>query len=326
MQPSPDTLIAILGPTASGKSAVAMDVARILASEGQGCEIVSCDSMQVYRELDIGTAKPSTSDMREIPHHLVNCVGIDDRFDTNRFVQQARTCCRDIRSRGKRPVLVGGSGLYAKAFLYGFHLQPACEATFRQICQEAQTNEGLTALTKELLAAKGTVAQQTLLNPRRLIRAVEILRLTGRPPDPDDGEVATQPATTSASACEAGRHYVLLPPKDDLRATIERRTLDMLNRGWIDEVRELTRKGLFDTPTAYQALGYTVIADWDANGNRNVAELARNVSTKTWQYARRQMTWFRHQHPGACLLTLKHGVTASQTALAIAHHFLSSSY
>ena len=298
-------IIAILGPTASGKSAVALDLARRMPSE-----IVSCDSMQVYKELDIGVAKPGPAELHEIKHHLINERSIVERFDTNQFVLAARAACERIWNQNKTVILVGGTGLYAKSLLYDFELQPSDPVVFKEICQQAQTKAGLNALTAELRAAGYTETNHSNLlnNPRRIIRAVEILRLK----EHSEGQGADL-SPLNAQIIQ----FILLPPKDALRKQIFTRTAAMLNCGWVEETIALTKKGLFDTPTAYQALGYREIRQWIDEGNHTISALQSLLGTKTWQYARRQITWFRRQHPGAYLLTLKHDYSVPQIIGAI---------
>lgn len=298
-------IIAILGPTASGKSAVALELARHMPGE-----IISCDSMQVYKELDVGTAKPSPEELAEVKHHLINARSIYDRFDTNQFVLAARAACEKIWAQGKIVILAGGTGLYAKSLLYDFKLQPSDSDLFNAICRQAQTDVGLDSLKAELKAAGYSDQENSAIfaNPRRLIRAVEILRLkedfTGQ-----GNKLAPLNATIS--------QFILLPPKDLLRQRIFSRTEHMLQNGWVEETIKLTRKGLLDTPTAYQALGYREIREWLDDGNGETETLQNILGTKTWQYARRQFTWFRRQHPGAYLLSLQYDVSVSQIVQAI---------
>lgn len=299
---------AILGPTASGKTDLAVSLARHF-----GAEIISCDSMQVYRELRLGTAKPTPRQLNLVRHHLINCASIHERFDVNRFVTEARKILADCAARGKKAILAGGTGLYAKALVYGFQLQPADGALFRAVCDQASDPAGVQALRDELeqsyRLAGEAIPGAFLANPRRLIRAVEILRLTGKPP------AASPPAETPATPrCP---QFVIMPHPGQLKERIFRRTEAMLQAGWIDEALELGGNGLLDTPTAYQALGYREIVEWSKSSGRPTGWLADRIATKTWQYARRQMTWFRHQHPRACLLTVGETTTTDEMCAAI---------
>ncbi|MDT8389790.1 MAG: tRNA (adenosine(37)-N6)-dimethylallyltransferase MiaA [Lentisphaeria bacterium] len=298
-------IIAILGPTASGKSAVALELARRLPSD-----ILSCDSMQVYKELAIGTAKPSRAELDEVKHHLISEKSIHERFDTNQFVLAARSACELIWKQEKTVILAGGTGLYAKSLLYDFNLRPADQTLFKTICSEAESAAGLACLRAELKAAgyDDEKSPDVFSNPRRLIRAIEIARLTKH----RQGEGNDLPPLNAVV-----KQFILMPPNDLLRQRIFARTARMLADGWIEETVQLTQRGLFNTPTAYQALGYREIHQWLEEGNHDLKALEMVIATKTWQYARRQLTWFKRQHPGACLLPLKHDYSVSGIVQAI---------
>lgn len=254
-------------------------------------EIISCDSMQVYRGLDIGTAKPTAEERRRIPHHLVDILDLQQPWDANRFVVAAEPLLAEIAGRGRIPMLVGGTGLYARALIYGFSLQPSDPAIFAQVCHEYDAG-GADALKQELLAAGGTLHPDILKNWRRLVRAVEILRLTGQ-----------LPRSSKEDNPRSGmRQFVLLPSLDLLRERIRRRTGLMLEQGWIAETQRLLAAGLEQAPTARQALGYPEIAAYLRRGDSDQKTLLETLVLRTVQYARRQRTWFRHQHPGATLL------------------------
>ena len=282
--------IAILGPTCSSKSEVAMRIAGTLDGE-----IVSCDSMQVYRGLDIGTAKPSVAERQRIPHHLVDILDLQQPWDANRFVLAAEPLLAEIASRRRPAILVGGTGLYARALIYGFSLQPSNPEVFAQVCREYESG-GETALKQELLAAGGALHPDILKNWRRLVRAVEILRLTGLPPR-SSKEDAPRPGF---------QQFILLPSLDLLRQRIRHRTAAMLAQGWIEETRQLLAAGLEQAPTARQALGYPEIAAYLRSGGTDRQALLEQLVLRTVQYARRQRTWFRHQHPGTTLLEFDH--------------------
>lgn len=303
--PQNRSIIAILGPTASGKSAVAMELARRLPSD-----ILSCDSMQIYKGLDIGTAKPSQVELDEVKHHLISEKSIYERFDTNQFVLAARDTCDLIWKQGKTVILAGGTGLYAKSFLYNFKLQPSDHKLFKDICKEAETETGLTGLKAELKAAGYDEAESPGIfnNPRRLIRAVEIFRIKGNL----KGEGTEFPPLKAHI-----KQFILMPPNDLLRQRIFARTAKMLKNGWVEETVQLIQKGLFNTPTAYQALGYREIRHWLEEGGNDLKALEFLIGTKTWQYARRQLTWFKRQHPGAYLLPLRHDYSVEGIVKAI---------
>jgi tRNA dimethylallyltransferase len=272
--------------------------------------------MQVYRGLDVGTAKPPRSDRAIVPHHLVDCADIGERFDASRFVAEATAAVTAIWNRRRTALLVGGTGLYARSLLYGLQFRPAFRQVAEQVQSEARSSVGLESLRLELSASdpEGKIPGDTYDNPRRLVRAVEVLRATGSLPDaPQDLGVGHSRLARDGKV----HQFVMLPQREELRNRIRKRTRDMILNGWLDETRKLVAAGLLTSPTAYQALGYRDIATWLPLKDAGIDDLQRRICHKTWQYARRQMTWFRHQHPGACLLPLRKGVPAESVARGI---------
>lgn len=304
-------LLAILGPTGCGKSAVAMALARQLPAE-----IISCDSMQVYRGLDLGTAKPTPAEQAAVPHHLVDTCEITEPYDVKRFLHAAQAAWQDILARGRWPILCGGTGLYARALLYGYELRPTDPAVRAAVAAELATR-GAPALLAELASADPVTAAQVTGNDRRLIRAVEVLRLTAAAPG-----ARPAPAQRIAVPTLPFTQFVLLPDLELGRARIATRTAAMLAAGWVDEARALLAAGLLHTPTASQALGYATIGQFLATATPGAppdhAALATALVTETCRYAKRQRTWFRHQHPGAQVLALG----AADTPEAVAARLL----
>ena len=287
-------IIAILGPTCCWKSEVGLRLAERFSGE-----VVSCDSMQVYRGLDIGTAKASAEERARVPHHLIDILDISQPYDANRFVAAAKHAIDGIRSRHHRAFLVGGTGLYTRALLYGFSLLPSAPEVFRRLDQEAATENGrgrLIAMLEEAAARHGTaVPDECRLNPRRLVRACEILTLTGTPPWLLKQKNDT-PDPRSLQFC-------IVPPLPMVKERIFQRTFLMLEQGWIEEADKADKAGLLSTPTARQALGYPEIIRYlHGEGPASLELLAECLANKTVQYARRQLTWFKHQHPGAVML------------------------
>ncbi len=296
--------IGIFGPTCCWKSETAVAVAKNI-----GGEIVSCDSMQVYRGLEIGTAQPSRAEQGIVPHHLIGCMEIDERYDVNRFMELAKAAIDGIHARGLRAVVVGGTGMYARALAYGHTLLPSDEAVFESVKRQLEDG-GRDVLEAELINAAGgreNVPKDILLNPRRLIRACEVLRIAGNVPwEIHGGENAAAPSI---------RQFILLPELELLKGRIRARTARMIDAGWIEETQRAVGKGLMQTPTARQALGYSEIAAFlDGRGPDTVDELATLLVSKTIKYARRQFTWFRHQHPGAAMLSV---ASAEEAAAAV---------
>lgn len=290
--------IGIFGPTASGKSAVALQVARKI-----GGEIISCDSMQVYRGLDIGTAKPTPAEQAAVPHHLVDFLEIDEPFDVERFKMLAEAAIADIRSRGAWPIVCGGTGYYARQLFYGEELPPS-DPQVRQQVDEVLAEQGTAPLLQELAETDPESIPRVEDNPRRLARAVEIIRLTGKPVPPRQSDPPEW----------AGPQFVLIPEVEITWRRIQRRTKQMLEQGWIEETARLVKAGLLTSPTAHQALGYPEIAAWLAADGEDREELAETLFILTRRYAKRQRTWFRNQHPGAIILNLQGDYAADEVA------------
>ena len=286
---SASPVLVLLGPTCSGKSALGLELASRLSGE-----VISCDSMQVYRGLAIGTAQPTEEERERVPHHLVACLELQEPWNVNLFVPAAKRLTGEISARGHLPIIVGGTGLYARALCYDFQLLPSDAALAAGLRKESSTPEGRERLQAELSAA-GPLPDDLQRNPRHLARAVEIYRLTGQAPWKLRGR--------SEKPLEGFRQFCLLPDFAHLKERIRRRTAAMIAAGWVDECREALRRGLAQTPTAWQALGYRDIAEYLAgHGPFTESALTETLANRTIQYARRQLTWFRHQHPGAVWL------------------------
>lgn len=292
----PCPCVLLLGPTCAWKSEAAERAAAELSAE-----IVSCDSMQVYRGLDIGTAKPDARSQQCSSYHLLDCLDIDEPYDAHRFVQRAQAALGAIQSRGGRALMVGGTGLYARALVYGYEMLPASPELFAQLTalseQPGGREELLARLEAAAVASGATIHEEVYRNPRRLVRACEVLALTGRLPWELQKKHAAAPPNV--------RQLCVLPELSMLKERIRRRTALMLANGWVEEAARLGAAGLMSTPTARQALGYREIIDClngkVPGGQEALPELLAN---RTIRYARRQLTWFRHQHPGAQLLSI----------------------
>jgi tRNA dimethylallyltransferase len=276
--------VLLAGPTACGKSEVALRLAEKL-----GGEIVSVDSMQVYRGLDLGTAKPSPADRARVPHHLIDVVELTEPFDAARFSRLARQAMAEIQSRGRRPILCGGTGLYFKAFSEGLGEAPPANTQLRA---ELETRP-LADLLREL-AERDPETYQTIdrQNPRRVVRAVEVLRLTGKPFSQQ--RAAWQNAPEGAG--QTMNFFGLTRSTADLQQRIAARVDEMFHRGLVAESKRLLELGLAQNRTAMQALGYRQVIE-HLHGQRDLAETIELVKIRTRQFAKRQMTWFRkHAH------------------------------
>jgi tRNA dimethylallyltransferase len=281
MENIPDPLpVFLAGPTAAGKSGVALELA-----ERIGGEIISVDSMQVYRGLDIGTAKPSPAAQTRVPHHLIDVAGLDESFDAARFVSLAGAAAAAIRSRGRVPIFCGGTGLYFKAFLEGLGAAPPSDPKIRAELELTPLETLLTELERRDPAAFQKVDRQ---NPRRVIRALEVIRITGRP-------FSGQRADWQAGRPAVPGHFIgLTRPAGELSERIRRRVDEMFANGLVAETGALLQRGLAKNPTALQALGYRQVVE-HLRGERPLAETIELVKIRTRQYAKRQLTWFRRQ-------------------------------
>ena len=271
--------IVILGPTCSGKSACAVELAHRIDAE-----VISCDSMQIYRGLEIGTAQPSMEERAGIPHHLIGERDIHEPYDVNRFLEQCKGHLRRLEAAGKRAVIVGGTGLYAKALVYGHVLPPSEPALAERIRRINETPEGHSALMEELEKAAGgpaAIPRDLVLNPRHFTRACEVFRLTGMLP--------WQLNPPNAVPSDEFRQVILLPDFGELKERIRFRTRRMLEAGWVDEARRACEAGLLESPTARQALGYKDIHAYLESGKEDPEGLWTVLSNRTIQYARRQI-------------------------------------
>ena len=272
--------IFLAGPTAAGKSAVALELAERINGE-----IISVDSMQVYRGMDIGTAKPGAAELRRVPHHLLDVAGLEENFDAAQFVRLARAAVAEIQARGRVPVFCGGTGLYFKAFLDGLGVAPARDIALRKTLEAQPLSELLVELEKLDPATFQRIDRQ---NPRRVVRAVEVIRLTGRP---FSEQRAQWPAAADA---RSGYFFGLTRPAGELKERIVRRVDEMFARGLVAETEALLRAGLDRNPTAMQALGYRQVVE-HLRGQRNLTDTVELVKIRTRQFAKRQMVWFRRQ-------------------------------
>jgi tRNA dimethylallyltransferase len=285
--PLPSPLL-LAGPTAVGKSEVAL-----LLAEKLGGEIVSVDSMQVYRRLDIGTAKPSEAERERVPHHLIDIVDLTEPFDAAQFLKRARETVTQIQTRNRLPILCGGTGLYFKGFLEGFGDAPPGDPRLRAELERIP----LPALLQEL-AERDRITYEKIdrQNPRRVLRALEVIRLTGKPFSAQRS--GWQTPTMTAQASDIRHHgaacFGLIRSAGDLRKRLDRRVEEMFCRGLVAETEALLKRGLADNKTALQALGYRQVAEF-LEGKRSLPETIELVKIRTRQFAKRQMTWFRRQ-------------------------------
>lgn len=282
----------LMGPTASGKSFLAL----LLAEKYDG-EIISADSMQIYKGLDIGTAKPTQEERVKIAHHLLDIVEITEKYDVFSFRDAAEKAVEEIRERGKLPVIAGGTGLYMRSLLYGLDELPS-SPELRKSLDEKYDNEENFAELVAIMEEKAPGDLAALRNHRRkLIRAYEVFLLTGK-------EMTFLQQAWKKEARKDARSFVLVWENSVLKERIALRCRQMLEAGWIEEAESFIKNGLLASPTAWQVLGYRQIGQYLA-GILKKEELFEKIATATWQYARRQNTWFRTQHPEAIRICME---------------------
>lgn len=251
-------------------------------------EIVSCDSLHVYRGLDIGSAKPSAAEQAEIPHHLVDVVDPDQDFSAADYARQARVALAAIAGRGRLPIVAGGTGLYLRALRRGLFEGPARDPALRRRLERVANRRGDGCLHRMLARVDSDSAARIAPRDRvRVVRALEVYRASGRP--------LSAHHRGDAPLGDDDRWLVvgLAPPRDVLRAAVEARTRAMFAAGLLEEVRALLERFPPDL-RPLRAIGYRQAAAV-VRGERTVEDGQRDIVKETMRYAKRQMTWFRHQ-------------------------------
>jgi tRNA dimethylallyltransferase len=278
-------VLAVVGPTASGKSAIALEIARARTAAGRPTELVAIDAFTVYRGMDVGTAKPSAAERSEVRHHLVDVLDPSEELTVAAFQRLARAAIDDVLDRGATPLLVGGSGLYWRAVVDPLRFPPTDqEVRARLEARWADDPEGahrhLAEVDPEAAARIGPG------NLRRSVRALEVLELTGEPFSAFDDAWSRY-----VSIYPGLRVAYLEPPAAELRERILERAVAMVGDGLLDEVRALRDREALSR-TARQGIGYAE-AFAVLDGSASAAELAASIAKRTWGYARRQRSWFR---------------------------------
>ncbi len=289
-----DRLIVLSGPTASGKSGLALELAREFP-----LEIVNADSLQVYRYMDIGTAKPSAAERREVPHHLIDVAKPDEPYDAGRFVREAEGAIAEIRGRGKVPIVVGGTGMYIRTLLRGLDPLPS-DPGVREALARRWDAEGGAALHEELSRTDPETAAKIHPSDRhRVIRALEIAAVTGIPPSRARTAWATR---TGDPGC---LFLALWPDRETLYRRIDLRSEEMFRRGLLEEVRRLLVWGYGRDLKPMKALGYRHAVSHLLDG-ADRARTVEDLKRDTRRYAKRQLTWLSsetnlvHIVPGEC--------------------------
>ena len=275
-------LLVLCGPTASGKTALGVALA-----QATGGEVVSADSMQIYRRMDIGTAKPTKEEMGGIPHHMLDVADPAEDYSVARYVHDADACVRDILSRGKLPIVVGGTGLYIDNLIAGRDFASFTGA-WREKLQARTREEGLPALHEELRRIDPDRAEKLHPNDeKRILRALEVWYETGETITAHDERTRSLPPKYDAlQVC------LTFSRREDLWERIDRRVDLMMAAGLEEEVRSLLASGVPPAATAMQAIGYKEFAA-ALRGEEPIAQAVDEVKLRSRQYAKRQLTWFR---------------------------------
>ena len=277
-------VLCVAGPTACGKTK--MGVA--LAHRFDG-EVVSVDSMQIYRDLTVGTAAPTADEMEGVPHHMIGVADVAESWSVARYVERADACIQDILARGKLPVLVGGTGLWLDALIRGSEFAPGQQGgAIRLGLQQRVRQEGTAPLLEELRRIDPAAAEKLhLKDEKRILRALEVYYETGE----------TMTERNAAEKARAPRYEAVwlglsYENRDELRARIDRRVDEMVAHGLLDEVRWLLARQLPADATCWQAIGYKQFLSV-ARGEATAEEAVEEVKLRSRQYAKRQLTWLR---------------------------------
>ena len=279
--------VAITGPTASGKTALSLSLAKTLDGE-----IISCDSMQIYQGMDIGTAKATEAERAEVVHHLIDIVSPLENFSVESYRAMAVDCCHDLEGRGKTPIFVGGTGLYIDSLTRGSGLDiPESDADYRdRILEGLKTEEDIDALWQRLMKVDSESAEKIHKNNvKRVIRALEIYDKTGRKKSELDRE-----SQNFIPEVFVGMITLDFLDRELLYRRIDTRVDMMVDMGLVSEVESLYQRGLLSGKTASAAIGYKEIVEFLEN-KCTLDEAIEKIKLASRRYAKRQLTWFRHK-------------------------------
>ena len=293
-------LICIAGPTASGKTALAVELAKSFNGE-----VVSCDSMQIYKRMDIGTAKPTREEMQGIPHHMIDICDPEEDFSVSKYCEMATPIVDDILARGKTAIIAGGTGLYMDSLIRGNDFAPFPATGHRERLEEKLNEVGLDAMLCELSAIDPEAAQRAQKNPRRVIRALEVYYETGETITAHN--LRTQAIPPRYSPLWLGLDF---EPRQLLYDRIDLRVGMMLEMGLMDEIKSLLASGIPENCTAMQAIGYKEFVAALA-GCGTIEEAADQVRQGSRRYAKRQLTWFK-RNKEMNWLTRREGTSAEE--------------
>ena len=312
--------LAITGPTASGKTALSLALAERLS-----CEIISCDSMQIYKGMDIGTAKATVAERESVPHHLIDFLSPTESYSVESYRASAIECVRDITSRGKLPLFVGGTGLYIDSVSRGCAQDaPESDPEYREeLFSRIKTDEDITALWERLRQVDPESAEKIHKNNvKRVIRALEIYDKTGKPKSQLDRESVEAPGEVFV-----GMITIDFLDRDLLYRRVDTRVDIMMKEGLLCEVKSLYDAGLLSDGTASAAIGYKELIEY-LDGRCTLDEAVENLKLASRRYAKRQLTWFRHEKGARTIYAdrldgrLKSAEEMLDEALALLEEFL----
>ena len=276
-------IICIAGPTASGKTALAVELAKL--TDG---EVVSCDSMQVYKRMDIGTAKPTREEMEDIPHHMLDVAEPDEDFSVSRYCELATPIVEDILARGKTAIVAGGTGLYMDALIRGNDFAPFPSTGMREKLEQQADSDGMEAMLELLRSIDpDSAARLHLADRKRIIRALEVWYETGETITAHN--IKTQSVPPRFEPLWLGLDFA---DRKDLYWRVDKRVDIMLEQGLVEEIRALLASGIPEKCTAMQAIGYKEFVA-ALRGDMTVEAAADEVRKASRHYAKRQLTWFR---------------------------------
>ena len=277
-----NNIICVVGPTASGKTALAVELAKSFNGE-----VVSCDSMQIYRRMDIGTAKPTREEMQGIPHHMIDIIEPDEAFSVSRYVELATPIVENILARGKTVVIAGGTGLYVDSLIRGNDFAPIPATGCREKLEARAESEGIEVLMTELKAIDPEALERSQGNPRRIIRALEVYQETGETITAHN--LRTQAIPPRYEPLWIGLDF---EQRQTLYDRIDLRVELMVKDGLLEEIRDILGSGIPESATAMQAIGYKEFINAMA-GRDTIESAIAQVQQGSRRYAKRQLTWFR---------------------------------
>lgn len=277
-----EKVIVICGPTASGKTALSIELAKKIDGE-----VVSCDSMQIYKDMDIGTAKPTKEEMQGIKHYLIDFVSPDERYSVADYKKDAKKAIKEILEKGKTPIVVGGTGLYIDSLIYEIEYQDIkFDETYRKALEEQVEKNGLDMLYEKAKKIDPKAIEKISRNDKkRILRILEIYHATGKNKTEQEKESRKKEVEYDYKV------YALDWDREKLYERINKRVDIMIEQGLIEEVRKIYKK-YEKFPTAMQGLGYKEVVEY-IEGNTTKEEMIEKIKQETRRYAKRQLTWFR---------------------------------